>query len=667
MDTEGPPPVLYTFRPSDLPKLDLQVDKGTNFAAWRIQWECCCNLSGLAHQVAEKQVEALSLCLSRETLSILHNLGLTTAERKDVPTIIQALQRYVDGQVNETVERRNFRRRVQQPGEGFDDFLISLRELAKTCRFCSESCTEKNIRDQIIEGISDGDTIEYLLQQNELTLDDTVASREAAKRHRSDITLQEPGLVAAICQPQQPGQHSALTACTGCGYDAHKGGRRQCPAYNQLCSYCHKLGHFARVCRSKPTKQHDDPRPRYQPRTNAIHVRSQQPSHIQLYTMTEVKAEPAPTITVQISSSTGTRHIEVLPDSGADISAAGQGTMKILGQHIDNLLPSNISPRTVNGTSMTPLGRIPVTIQLGEAMYKDNLHIYPGVSGALISWKAAKGLGILHPHYPYPITEPCMQKQPNVSIQTATTNSSNDLAAEDLVMQFPTVFDGNIRVMEGETFHISLCPGAVPFCVKTPRAIPFAYRDKLKVELELLQNQGIITPVTEVMEWCAPIVVTPKKGSDRIRMCVDLSRLNRYVQRERYQSPTPADAVADIAAGETQCIPHSALSNAKAHLTGAPTLAFFNAERPMRLCTDASRQGVGFILQQQSSARKWLLIQAGSRFLTPTETRYATIELELLAVAWSVTRCKVFLLGLQNFTIIIVLLSQYSTAIDWTK
>ena len=68
-----------------------------------------------------------------------------------------------------------------------------------------------------------------------------------------------------------------------------------------------------------------------------------------------------------------------------------------------------------------------------------------------------------------------------------------------------------------------------------------------------MQNQGIITPVTEVTEWCAPIVVTPKKGSDRIRMCVDLSRLNRYVQRERYQSPTLADTVADIAAREAQC------------------------------------------------------------------------------------------------------------------
>ena len=45
-------------------------------------------------------------------------------------------------------------------------------------------------------------------------------------------------------------------------------------------------------------------------------------------------------------------------------------------------------------------------------------------------------------------------------------------------------------------------------------------------------------------------MVAPKKGIDDIRLCVDLSKLNRYVCRERYQSPIPAKAVADIAAGE---------------------------------------------------------------------------------------------------------------------
>ena len=69
----------------------------------------------------------------------------------------------------------------------------------------------------------------------------------------------------------------------------------------------------------------------------------------------------------------------------------------------------------------------------------------------------------------------------------------------------------------------------------------------LKTNIDLLVSQEIIAPVTEPTEWCAPIVVTPKKNSDRICMCVDLSKLNKFVRRERYPSTTPAGAVADIA------------------------------------------------------------------------------------------------------------------------
>ena len=56
--------------------------------------------------------------------------------------------------------------------------------------------------------------------------------------------------------------------------------------------------------------------------------------------------------------------------------------------------------------------------------------------------------------------------------------------------------------------------------------------------------------VAEVTEWCASIMVTSKKGKYHIRLYVDLSRLNGYVKRERYQSPTPLEAIAGIAAEE---------------------------------------------------------------------------------------------------------------------
>jgi len=174
------------------------------------------------------------------------------------------------------------------------------------------------------------------------------------------------------------------------GSHMHKGGCRQCPAYNQVCMSCDKVVHFARVCHSRgmrqPTNTVQLPSQSQQPHSskqgtapnqgqagaNAIRVQSQnhsQANHLQLYKVDDTATEPAPTITVCVSSSTVSHYIDVLPDSGADISATGQEMLYVLGHHIDNILPSTISPRTVNGSSMIALGKIPITIQLGTARY----------------------------------------------------------------------------------------------------------------------------------------------------------------------------------------------------------------------------------------------------------------------------------------------------------
>ena len=68
-------------------------------------------------------------------------------------------------------------------------------------------------------------------------------------------------------------------------------------------------------------------------------------------------AEPAPTISVRMTSSKRTALVTVLPDSGADISAARQTIVGLLGHYLDNLAPSEISPRAVNGACMKPLGK----------------------------------------------------------------------------------------------------------------------------------------------------------------------------------------------------------------------------------------------------------------------------------------------------------------------
>jgi hypothetical protein len=81
-------------------------------------------------------------------------------------------------------------------------------------------------------------------------------------------------------------------------------------------------------------------------------------------------------------------------------------------------------------------------------------------------------------------------------------------------------------------------------------------------------------------------------------------------------------------------------------------LAFYNPAHPTSLHVDASRlRGLGFILRQQQTNGSWNVVQAGSRFLSDAESRYAMIELECLAAAWAMRKCRQFLEGLPSFNL----------------
>ena len=91
-----------------------------------------------------------------------------------------------------------------------------------------------------------------------LTLTATVAkyqSREAAEKHCSEIALQGSDVVAVLHKPHQAEPQVGLSNCARCGVRAHRGGRRQCPAFIWICLHGHKLGHFARVCRSRHVQE----------------------------------------------------------------------------------------------------------------------------------------------------------------------------------------------------------------------------------------------------------------------------------------------------------------------------------------------------------------------------------------------------------------------------
>jgi len=154
------------------PKIDLTVVKAPDFLAWRKQYESFVRMSGLAGEGATDQdrVDFLHQCLSIESMSLVDNLGIPDADITNATSINDHMQAYVEGRVTATVERRLFRKRRQNAGEKVDDYLISLRELAKTCAFCNNACMESAIHDQFIEGLRDGEIVQELLKEENLTL-----------------------------------------------------------------------------------------------------------------------------------------------------------------------------------------------------------------------------------------------------------------------------------------------------------------------------------------------------------------------------------------------------------------------------------------------------------------------------------------------------------------
>ena len=59
------------------------------------------------------------------------------------------------------------------------------------------------------------------------------------------------------------------------------------------------------------------------------------------------------------------------------------------------------------------------------------------------------------------------------------------LTKDSIVTDSPMAFVGVIKAMDGEKFHIHLSRNANPFCVTSPRSIPFSYHIKLAAELLL--------------------------------------------------------------------------------------------------------------------------------------------------------------------------------------
>src|ERR1044071_7975114 len=83
----------------------------------------------------------------------------------------------------------------------------------------------------------------------------------------------------------------------------------------------------------------------------------------------------------------------------------------------------------------------------------------------------------------------------------------------------------------------------------------------------------------------------------------------------------------------------------------APILAHPDYDKEFILYTDASYQGLGFILSQKDDQEKEYPVRYGGRKLRPAEQNYTITDLKCLGIVWSIRKNAQFL-GQNKFKLI---------------
>ena len=476
--------------------------------------------------------------------------------------VITEMQAYLRSQRNVVLDRKEFYSRNQQNGESFDDYYMVLQEISAFCDFCQQ-CIEDQYRDRIITGISDEETVRELLTQDKLTLEKAIAicrARENANKDNEALQSSEnnSGVISKISSYRKEKAQSSrprpkVYSCSFCGNEWHDK-LENCPARGKKCNKCGELNHFANSRKCVNAESYSSP-------NNKNTEKISSPRYRKLYTLTinDITAKQykqgRKSPKVKITAMYQGRKVEIpaTPDTGAEISVIPPSEATRLGANISKLKPSNDKLYAANNKELTCLGTFSAELQLGDKVITVELYVVKEIHMFLLSWYHAIDLDILPPCFPQQInnikqkssTE--KRKPPVIPEKYTPTPEEREKHLELIREAFPSVFDtsSTLKSMKGEPMRIPLNDDAVPFSLSTARNIPYGWRDKVKNKLEQMVENGIISEVTEPTQWCHPIVIQPKKDSEDIRLCVDLTKLNRHVK-----PATAYDKISSIPRGE---------------------------------------------------------------------------------------------------------------------
>ena len=503
------PPERFTFKPEDWSK-------------WIRRFERFRLASGLEEKSEESRVNTLIYSMGGEADDIVQSLGLTAEDQKKYDEVKKRQEDFFIVKRNVIFERAKFNLRSQQENEAVDVFITDLYNLAEHCNF--GVLREELIRDRIVVGIRDKALSEKLQLEADLTLEkamnfarqketvrkqqivlrgdakqsiDAVGVRKFSKLRKNQVNQNERPTFDERQKNQR--DKAKVEKCDRCLRPMHL--KKNCPAKDSKCHKCGKTGHWQRACRSKE--------------------------------ISEVAGEIFPNdffwgeITVEsIESESWEANLEVNDckfqfklDSGAEVTVVPKTVYdKVSNKQSFKLQPADKILLGPCKYRLNCLGKFNARITSNKKSIVEEIYVVKDLSKPLLGKSACVSLNLLNK-----ICEVENHK---------TTESEYKM---QIINQYPKLFEG-LGELEGE-YEIKLKELPEPYALHVPRKVPFPLLEKTKREIDRMLKNGVISKVDQPTAWCAPMVVTPKPNGD-VRICVDLTKLNKSILREAYPLPT---------------------------------------------------------------------------------------------------------------------------------
>ena len=539
-------------------------------------------ISYLGISEIKDKVSALKIYGGTEIKKLSRNLLETPPQDgdNDYTKLKRKLNNHFLPKRNKHHARYTFSKERIQSNESIISYAARMREKAKECEFSEQ--LDDRILEHLIQTIPNEDLIKACIRKR-WNLDqfiekagqrDDISQQIKDMKNEHNVARIHGKLQSRPKQHQWKGHKTKSNEkrdekpCHYCGKSGdHKPGQN-CPAYGKQCLKCGKYNHFAKCCKSNPSKETTESnkgtkpqqKQRQQQRVKKTTDSSedsddgflQQTARHLNYEAKRVRSSNK-TNTVRLRIADLDANVE--PDSGASINIMDEyqfRAFKHRSQEIQELSPSNAKLKTLQ-SRLEVKGEFTALIRNKTRGITAKFLVIKGKmdSPPLICKDTLTELGMLKID-----PEGTLKEQNNLRIKKVQTSSQ----IEALLAEYSDTFHGIGCFKEKETgekmqVKLEMDPQAKPVAQK-PRNVPYHLQQPLKqwidegVEKEIFEK----VPPGEAITWCSPLVVQPKPKfaetnkneleSHMIRASIDMRIPNESMKRSRcVQAPKIEDFI----------------------------------------------------------------------------------------------------------------------------